>query len=192
MRKQLISFAQVIKFCKISSSRGGFNPNPNSPCVRPWDVVPHILNLLFRFRVNTVQGMKMRGPALHSLNSRLCLTSCAWFPLTVTADACLFVATAFFDAVSRCTCSVASLLVTPVLICHCTVRFLFCSWSRSFLYFLYSTCRPDKLTYYIAIINYAGCKKTRVSSCQVHYLLKKCLRGMRKCSYSHEEYCCWS
>jgi len=34
MRKQLISFAQVIKFCKISSSRGGFNPN-NPPCVRP-------------------------------------------------------------------------------------------------------------------------------------------------------------
>ena len=27
MRKQLISFAQVMKFCKISSSRGG-NPNP--------------------------------------------------------------------------------------------------------------------------------------------------------------------
>ena len=26
MRKQLISFAQVRKFCKISSSRGGFNP----------------------------------------------------------------------------------------------------------------------------------------------------------------------
>jgi len=26
MRKHLISFAQVIKFCKISSSRGGFNP----------------------------------------------------------------------------------------------------------------------------------------------------------------------
>jgi len=24
MRKQLISFAQVIKFCKISSSKGGF------------------------------------------------------------------------------------------------------------------------------------------------------------------------
>jgi len=34
MRKQLITFAQVIKFCKISSSRGNFNPN--SPCVRPW------------------------------------------------------------------------------------------------------------------------------------------------------------
>jgi len=29
MRKQLILFAQVIKFCKISSSRGGVNPNPN-------------------------------------------------------------------------------------------------------------------------------------------------------------------
>jgi len=28
MRKQLILFAQVIKFCKISSSRGGVNPNP--------------------------------------------------------------------------------------------------------------------------------------------------------------------
>jgi len=28
MRKQLISFVQVIKFCKISSSRGGFHPNP--------------------------------------------------------------------------------------------------------------------------------------------------------------------
>jgi len=28
MRKQLISFAQVVKFSKISSSRGGFNPNP--------------------------------------------------------------------------------------------------------------------------------------------------------------------
>jgi len=28
MRKQLISFAQVIKFCKISCSRGGFNHNP--------------------------------------------------------------------------------------------------------------------------------------------------------------------
>jgi len=26
MRKQLISFAQVIKFCKISRSRGVFNP----------------------------------------------------------------------------------------------------------------------------------------------------------------------
>jgi len=26
MRKQLISFAQVIKFCKVSYSRGGFNP----------------------------------------------------------------------------------------------------------------------------------------------------------------------
>jgi len=26
MRKQLISFAQVIKFCKISSSRGGLTP----------------------------------------------------------------------------------------------------------------------------------------------------------------------
>jgi len=36
MRKQLISFAQVIKFCKISSSRGGgFNPK-TLPCVRPW------------------------------------------------------------------------------------------------------------------------------------------------------------
>jgi len=36
MRKQLISFAQVIKFCKISSSRGGgFTPKPR-PCVRPW------------------------------------------------------------------------------------------------------------------------------------------------------------
>jgi len=29
MRKQLIFFAQVINFCKISSARGwGFNPNP--------------------------------------------------------------------------------------------------------------------------------------------------------------------
>ena len=28
MWKQLISVAQVIKFCKISSSRGGFNPKP--------------------------------------------------------------------------------------------------------------------------------------------------------------------
>jgi len=27
MQKQLISFAQLIKFCKISSSRWGFNPN---------------------------------------------------------------------------------------------------------------------------------------------------------------------
>jgi len=36
MRKQLISFGQVIKFCKISSARGkGFNPKPPSPCVRP-------------------------------------------------------------------------------------------------------------------------------------------------------------
>jgi len=26
MRKQLIPFTQVIKFCKISGSRGGFNP----------------------------------------------------------------------------------------------------------------------------------------------------------------------
>jgi len=26
MRKQLIPFVQVIKFCKISSSRRGFNP----------------------------------------------------------------------------------------------------------------------------------------------------------------------
>jgi len=34
MRKQLISFAQVIKFCKISSSRVFFNPKP-PPCVRP-------------------------------------------------------------------------------------------------------------------------------------------------------------
>jgi len=33
MRKQLISFAQVIRFCKISSSWGGVNPTP--PCVRP-------------------------------------------------------------------------------------------------------------------------------------------------------------
>ena len=31
--KQLISFAQVIKFCKISSSRGGLTPTPL--CVRP-------------------------------------------------------------------------------------------------------------------------------------------------------------
>ena len=36
MRKHLIPFTQVIKFCKISSSRrAGFNPNP-PPCVRPW------------------------------------------------------------------------------------------------------------------------------------------------------------
>jgi len=28
MRKQLIFFAQVIKFWKMSSSRGGFTPNP--------------------------------------------------------------------------------------------------------------------------------------------------------------------
>jgi len=28
MRKQLISFVQVIKFCKISSSRGGVQPQP--------------------------------------------------------------------------------------------------------------------------------------------------------------------
>ena len=28
MRKQLISVAQLIKFCKTSSSKGGFNPNP--------------------------------------------------------------------------------------------------------------------------------------------------------------------
>ena len=36
MRKQLIPFTQVIKFCEISSSRReGFNPNPPTPCVRP-------------------------------------------------------------------------------------------------------------------------------------------------------------
>ena len=37
MRKQLISLAQVIKFCKISSSRVFFNPNPpllRTPLVR--------------------------------------------------------------------------------------------------------------------------------------------------------------
>ena len=34
MRKQLISFAQVIKFCKISSSRRDFNPKP-PPCLTP-------------------------------------------------------------------------------------------------------------------------------------------------------------
>jgi len=28
MQKQLIPFAQVMKFCKISSSRWGFNPKP--------------------------------------------------------------------------------------------------------------------------------------------------------------------
>jgi len=35
MRKQLISFAQVINLCKISSSRGRVNPK-NPRCVRPW------------------------------------------------------------------------------------------------------------------------------------------------------------
>jgi len=28
MRKQLISYAQVVKFFKISSTSGGVNPNP--------------------------------------------------------------------------------------------------------------------------------------------------------------------
>ena len=34
MWKQLISFANVVNVCKISSSRGGLTPSP--PCVRPW------------------------------------------------------------------------------------------------------------------------------------------------------------
>jgi len=37
MRKQLISFAQVIKFSKILCSRGGFTPTP--PCVCPWPML---------------------------------------------------------------------------------------------------------------------------------------------------------
>ena len=35
LRKQLISFAQVITFCKISCSSGG-GLTPTTPCVRPW------------------------------------------------------------------------------------------------------------------------------------------------------------
>jgi len=33
--KQLISIAHVLKFCKLSSSRGGGGFNPTPPCIRP-------------------------------------------------------------------------------------------------------------------------------------------------------------
>jgi len=37
MRKQLISFAQVIKFSwNIKLKGGGLTPTPTPPCVRPW------------------------------------------------------------------------------------------------------------------------------------------------------------
>ena len=42
MRKQLISFAQVIKFCKISSSRGGFNPKPQTPLAHALALLCHL------------------------------------------------------------------------------------------------------------------------------------------------------
>ena len=58
MRKQLISFAQVIKFCKISSSRGLFNPPPlRTPLVRDIVTPPGSWSFLGRFSGGVAKGL---------------------------------------------------------------------------------------------------------------------------------------